>query len=90
MFNINRFVDEILINFNSGRSIDYIAILFTLFATQALNAIGNRSIFFSVSISGTKSPTSTRLAIAKYLSFSSETRGLMVELNIVVYSNFFP
>ena len=58
--------------------------LFTLFATQALKAIGRRSIFSSVFIWGIKLATSNKLASAKCLSFSSETKGLIEELKIVV------
>ena len=59
--------------------------LLTLLATQALKATGNKSTSLEVSISGIKSDTSSKLAIAKYLSLSSETKGLIAELKIVVY-----
>jgi hypothetical protein len=53
--------------------------------TAALKATGNRSTFFSVFILGKKSPNCAKEANAKYLSFSSETIGFKIELNVVVY-----
>ena len=47
-------------------------------------AIGNKSTFFSVLMLGIKFPTCMRDANAKYLSFSSETKGFRTELNVVV------
>ena len=62
--------------------------LLTRFTTQALNAIGKRSILDSALTLGIKFPTSIRLANDRYLSFSSETNGLIEELNVVENSNF--
>jgi len=62
--------------------------LLTRFTTQALNAIGKRSILDPALTSGIKFPTSTKLANDRYLSFSSDTSGLIEELNVVKKSKF--
>ena len=63
--------------------------LLTLFTTHASKAIGSRSIFFAVSISGKNFFKLAIEAIDKYLSFSSLTIGFIrILANAVLYLKF--